>query len=109
MLDSIKREVSRHLLAVQVRSEEEVKEAERRAEEAAHALKNVQYQHADFGQALAEGEPAANPADGAPIALGAGGTADVQPFVRSSQKVGRNDPCPCGSGKKFKQCHGKLA
>ncbi|HEX7558083.1 MAG TPA: preprotein translocase subunit SecA, partial [Usitatibacter sp.] len=109
MLDSIKREVSRHLLAVQVRSEEEVKEAERRAEEAAHALKNVQYQHADFGQALAEEEPAANPASGGPVALGAGGTADAQPFVRSSQKVGRNDPCPCGSGKKFKQCHGKLA
>ncbi|HEX7606183.1 MAG TPA: SEC-C metal-binding domain-containing protein, partial [Usitatibacter sp.] len=111
MLDSIKREVSRHLLAVQVRSEEEVKEAERRAEEAAHALKNVQYQHADFGQALAEEEAAANPASGGPVALGAGagGTADAQPFVRSSQKVGRNDPCPCGSGKKFKQCHGKLA
>jgi preprotein translocase subunit SecA len=109
MLDSIKREVSRHLLAVQVRSEEEVREAERKAEEAAHALKNVQYQHADFGQALAEEEPAANPASGGPIALGSGGTSDAQPFVRSTQKVGRNDPCPCGSGKKFKQCHGKLA
>jgi preprotein translocase subunit SecA len=109
MLDSIKREVSRHLLAVQVRSEEEVREAERKAEEAAHALKNVQYQHADFGQALAEEEPAANPASGGPIALGNGATADAQPFVRSSQKVGRNDPCPCGSGKKFKQCHGRLA
>ena len=33
----------------------------------------------------------------------------AQPFTRSTQKVGRNDPCPCGSGKKFKQCHGKLA
>jgi preprotein translocase subunit SecA len=109
MLDSIKREVSRHLLAVQVRSEEEVREAERKAEEAAHALKNVQYQHADFGQALAEEEPAANPASGGPVALGSGATADTQPFVRSTQKVGRNDPCPCGSGKKFKQCHGKLA
>ena len=86
-----------------------MREAERKAEEAAHALKNVQYQHADFGQALAEEEPAANPASGGPIALGGGGTADAQPFVRSSQKVGRNDPCPCGSGKKFKQCHGKLA
>jgi preprotein translocase subunit SecA len=31
-----------------------------------------------------------------------------QPFVRGSQKVGRNDPCPCGSGKKYKQCHGRL-
>ncbi|MGZ5062985.1 MAG: preprotein translocase subunit SecA, partial [Usitatibacter sp.] len=109
MLDSIKREVSRHLLAVQVRSEEEVREAERRAEEAAHALKNVQYQHADFGQAVAEEAVAADPASGGPIEVGAGLTADVQPFVRSSSKVGRNDPCPCGSGKKFKQCHGRLA
>jgi preprotein translocase subunit SecA len=32
----------------------------------------------------------------------------VQPFVRAGEKVGRNDPCPCGSGKKYKQCHGKL-
>jgi len=32
-----------------------------------------------------------------------------QPFVRDGKKVGRNDPCPCGSGKKYKQCHGKLA
>ncbi len=33
----------------------------------------------------------------------------AQPFVRSSQKVGRNDPCPCGSGKKYKNCHGRLS
>ncbi len=110
MLDSIKREVTRHLLAVQVRSEEEVREAERKAEEAAHALKNVQYQHADFGQALDEEVPPEAAAGGAPIAGGMAPAADpVQPFVRSTQKVGRNDPCPCGSGKKFKQCHGKLA
>jgi preprotein translocase subunit SecA len=32
----------------------------------------------------------------------------AQPFMRSTQKVGRNDPCPCGSGKKFKHCHGRL-
>ena len=113
MLDSIKREVTRHLLAVQVRSEEQVREAERRAEEAARALKNVQYQHADFGQELAEemagaGAPAS---EGMPIDVGpaVAGGALVQPFVRSTHKVGRNDPCPCGSGKKFKQCHGKLA
>ena len=112
MLDSIKREVTRHLLAVQVRSEEQVREAERQAEEAARALKNVQYQHADFGQDLAEEvAAAATAAEGTPIEVGSAvaGGALVQPFVRSSQKVGRNDPCPCGSGKKFKQCHGRLA
>ena len=35
-------------------------------------------------------------------------TTKAQPFVRRGQKVGRNDPCPCGSGKKYKQCHGRL-
>jgi preprotein translocase subunit SecA len=113
MLDSIKREVTRHLLAVQVRDEDQVREAERQAEEAARALKNVQYQHADPGQAIAQDD--SGPASGDPgIAAGGldgnpGAAPDVQPFVRSTQKVGRNDPCPCGSGKKFKQCHGKLA
>jgi preprotein translocase subunit SecA len=34
---------------------------------------------------------------------------EQQPFVRSGRKVGRNEPCPCGSGKKYKQCHGRLA
>jgi preprotein translocase subunit SecA len=112
MLDSIKREVTRHLLAVQVRNEEQVREAERQAEEAARALKNVQYQHADPGQAMAPDDPAApsgEPGVAAGGTEGQGAAGDVQPFVRSTQKVGRNDPCPCGSGKKFKQCHGKLA
>src|SRR5690242_20855783 len=52
MLDSIKREVTRHLMAVQIRTQEQVEEAERRAAAAAAALKNVQYHHSDFGQAL---------------------------------------------------------
>jgi preprotein translocase subunit SecA len=108
MLDSIKREVTRHLLAVQVRSQAEVEEAERKAEEAARALKNVQYQHADYGQALAD-EPQSDAAAGGAMPDSQPAAEPVQPFVRSSQKVGRNDPCPCGSGKKFKQCHGKLA
>ena len=103
MLDSIKREVTTHLMAVQIRSQEQVQEAERKAEEAAAALKNVQYHHADFNQAEApvEGDvpPANVPGDSAP---------DAKPFVRPMQKVGRNDPCPCGSGRKYKNCHGKL-
>jgi preprotein translocase subunit SecA len=107
MLDSIKREVTRHLMAVQIRSEEQVKEAERRAEEAAHAVRNVQYHHSDYDQALAEGDGGAQQveAGGSPVIAGE----PVQQMVRSTQKVGRNDPCPCGSGKKYKQCHGKLA
>jgi preprotein translocase subunit SecA len=102
MLDSIKRQVTQHLLAVQIRSQAEVEEAERRAEEAAQAVKNVQYHHADYDQALAA-EAAEGGEAPAPEAAAA------HPFVRSSQKVGRNDPCPCGSGKKYKNCHGKLA
>jgi preprotein translocase subunit SecA len=109
MLDSIKREVTRHLMAVQVRSQQEVEEAERKAEEAARALKNVQYQHADFSPGVGD-EAAEQIADGVPAQIPDDGSGpSPEPFVRSTQKVGRNDPCPCGSGKKFKQCHGRLA
>ncbi|MGZ5570541.1 MAG: preprotein translocase subunit SecA [Usitatibacter sp.] len=107
MLDSIKLEVTRHLMAVQIRTEEQVREAERLAEEAARAVKNVQYQHADFQGALAEEAGEARGADAVVAATAPAAT--VEPFVRSSTKVGRNDPCPCGSGKKYKQCHGRLA
>ena len=110
MLDSIKREVTRHLMAVQVRSQEEVEAAERKAEEAARALKNLQYQHADFSPGVGDEAAEQVSPEGVPAALPPTGSAsEPEPFVRSSTKVGRNDPCPCGSGKKFKQCHGKLA
>jgi preprotein translocase subunit SecA len=108
MLDSIKREVTRHLMGIRVQTREEVEEAERRAEEAARAVKNVQYQHADFNPGVgddASEESAEAGFSAAPAAL----PAQVETFVRSTQKIGRNDPCPCGSGKKYKQCHGKLA
>jgi len=106
MLDSIKREVTRHLMAIQVRTREQVEEAERRAEEAARAVKNVQYHHSDYGQAAAA--PDEGDSDVA-VANRPMPAATPQPMTRSTQKVGRNDPCPCGSGKKFKHCHGKLA
>ena len=67
---------------------------------AAAALENVQYRHADFGaveaEAMTDGEGVAVAEDEA-----------AQPMRRGA-KVGRNDPCPCGSGKKFKHCHGRL-
>ena len=84
MLDRIKREVTQVLLTVQIRSEAQVEAAE----EAAPAVGNVQYHHADYDEAL-------------------GQAAEAAPAARS-EKIGRNDPCPCGSGKKYKQCHGKL-
>ena len=103
MLDSIKGEVTRHLMAVQIQTREQIEAAEREAEEAAaRAVRNVRYHHADYDQALAQESPGGEsspPAESEP----------AQPFVRSSQKVGRNDPCPCGSGKKFKHCHGRLS
>ncbi len=88
MLESIKRDVTRTLMNVQIRSEQDVA-----AVEAAPGVKNVQYHHADYDEALAA----------------TGDTEEHKPFVRTGEKVGRNDPCPCGSGKKYKQCHGKLS
>ncbi len=87
LLQTVRSEVSKLLMTVEVRSEEQIEEAE-----APPQLENVQYHHADFEEALgAAAEPK-----------------PVQPVERHTPKVGRNDPCPCGSGKKYKHCHGKL-
>ncbi len=93
MLESVKLEVTKTLTAVQVKSESELAEA---AVEAAPAVENVKYQHAGYDEALA------TEAADAPVKT------KERPFVREMGKIGRNDPCPCGSGKKYKQCHGKL-
>ncbi|OGS93171.1 MAG: preprotein translocase subunit SecA [Gallionellales bacterium GWA2_59_43] len=91
MLEAIKREVTQVLMTVQVRDQADVESVE-----AAPAPENVQYHHADYDEALGQAGEEQSTEEGA-------GT-----FVRDGQKVGRNDPCPCGSGKKYKQCHGKL-
>jgi len=91
MLESVKLEVTKTLTAVQVTSETELTEA---AAETAPAVENVQYRHAGYDEALAT-EAAEE-------------KAKERPFVREMGKIGRNDPCPCGSGKKYKHCHGKL-
>jgi preprotein translocase subunit SecA len=85
-LQTVRSEVSKLLLTVEVRSEEQIEEAE-----APPQLENVQYHHADYDEAL-----------------GAAAEKPAQPVERHTPKVGRNDPCPCGSGKKYKHCHGKL-
>ncbi len=87
MLESIKRDVTLTLMNVHIRNEQDIE-----AVEAPHAPENVQYHHADYEEALATED----------------GEAEHKPFVRADKKPGRNDPCPCGSGKKYKQCHGKL-
>ncbi|MCA3039987.1 MAG: preprotein translocase subunit SecA, partial [Rhodocyclaceae bacterium] len=96
MLENVKRQTTQILVNVQVQSQEQVEAAERAAEEAAaRAVHNVQYHHADTEEALAEAAATADQAQ--------------QPFVRAGEKLGRNDPCYCGSGKKYKHCHGKLS
>jgi len=97
LLKNIKHDTIRILSHVKVRKEEEVRELEekRRAEAAAQAAR-ASYQH-EAATAI-EGD-GGDDADEQP----------AQPYVRDEQKVGRNDECPCGSGKKFKHCHGKLS
>ncbi len=98
MLESIKHEVTQIIMLVRVQSREEVEAAE--AKMAQSAITNIHYQHAEL-------DPDASPED--LFNPNAGDEeAKQQPFVNAERKVGRNEPCPCGSGKKFKQCHGKL-
>lgn len=96
MLTSVQHEVIRILSSVELRSEEEVEALEQ--QRLAHAAEQkMDFTHSDAESALAphEGDEP--------------GEADAaQPYVRDERKVGRNEPCPCGSGKKYKQCHGKL-
>ena len=88
LLDQVRKEVTRIVFTVQIRSPEDVEET------APHAdVQNVQYQHAGYDEALGTGI----------------GETPQQETADAGPKVGRNDPCPCGSGKKYKHCHGKLS
>ena len=103
LLFNIKRDVVKLLSRVQIEAPSAVDEAERRRRE--EAEKRMRYSHAE-ASAMAGGGGAPT-GDGAAEKDGAG--AKAVPFVRSERKVGRNEPCPCGSGRKFKHCHGKAA
>jgi preprotein translocase subunit SecA len=92
MLDRIKQDVVKVVLTVTVRTEQDVQAVEEVA-----PVSNVKYQHAGYDEALAAVTP-----DGE-VAL-----APPPPFTRAGEKVGRNDVCPCGSGKKYKHCHGRI-
>jgi preprotein translocase subunit SecA len=97
LLNNLKYEVIRFLSHVEIRRQDEAEELERQRREA-EARQKIQFQHAEasaFGEEAEEGVDADNPS--------------ATPFVREAPKVGRNDPCPCGSGKKYKQCHGALS
>jgi preprotein translocase subunit SecA len=95
LLDNIKHEVIRILARVQVRAEEDVQaiDSQRRQE------KPMQFQHDEAGP-VGAGQPGETSAGQLPP--------EESTFVREGPKVGRNEPCPCGSGSKFKHCHGKL-
>ncbi|WP_026377388.1 preprotein translocase subunit SecA [Aestuariibacter salexigens] len=92
MLENLKVEVISILSKVQVRAEEDVEKVEEQRRQADAG--NKQYEHESADQSPQE--QATAPGEGRPAP------------VRQGPKVGRNDPCPCGSGKKYKQCHGKL-
>ena len=106
LIDRVRVEVVRVLMNVRVQSQAEIAQAEEQIEaQAERRAEAAQAQHASLAspvsdepadvEALTLPEPASDP--------------KAQPFKRFGDKIGRNDPCPCGSGKKYKQCHGKLA
>jgi len=95
LLQRLKYEVVRFLSNVQVQRSDEAAAIEQQRREAA-AKQKMAFEHAEAGSAVAPAADAPPPA--AP-----------QPITRAQPKVGRNDPCPCGSGKKYKQCHGALS
>jgi preprotein translocase subunit SecA len=97
LLVNVKYETIRFLMRIQITRREEVEEMERRQlEEQQRQKMNYLHEKASALSKTAETEVAKKPAV-------------LETFVRDGRKVGRNDPCPCGSGKKYKQCHGKLS
>ncbi|ENP8392248.1 preprotein translocase subunit SecA [Vibrio alginolyticus] len=95
LLEALKTDVITVLSRVRVQQQEEVErmEEQRRAQ-AEEAARRAQAQHAAAQNPLSEGEESEE--------------GSSQPMVRDERKVGRNEPCPCGSGKKYKQCHGRI-
>jgi preprotein translocase subunit SecA len=96
MLEQVKHDTISILTRIRIQGEQDLDDsAERR-----RAAQAMRYQHAQasaLGQQRPQGQPGAAPA-----------TPPAEPFKREGRKVGRNEPCPCGSGKKYKQCHGRL-
>jgi preprotein translocase subunit SecA len=98
LLDHIKYEVITILCKVQVRQEEDVQAIDEQRQ--AQAPKEMHFEHAEAPSLDSSMQQSEEAEPELPAA---------QPFVRYGDKVGRNDPCPCGSGKKYKQCHGKVS
>ncbi len=94
LLDRVKMEVSRLLLTVRIQSQEEATQAAQAIEQRAEHISNVTYTHPNEDGSVSQ-DTAPSLDEGVPL--------------QQSARVGRNDPCPCGSGKKYKLCHGKLS
>jgi preprotein translocase subunit SecA len=110
MLDAVKLDVTRVVMNVQVESTEQLEQvAEDLEEQGTSQLEHVEFRHAEFAESAAP--VAAEAATAAMIgdAMSHGSHAPAESLGDNVPKVGRNDPCPCGSGKKYKQCHGKIA
>ena len=97
LLESIKSDTIRVLSHVQVRREDPAEEEARLRREAEALAERMQFQHADASALAAE----QNNGEEGDVAVAAAP-------VRAEPKVGRNEPCPCGSGKKYKHCHGQI-
>jgi preprotein translocase subunit SecA len=94
LLDTIKMDVTRLLMTVRIRTSEEVVQAAEAIEQQSEAISNVTYTHpTEDGSVVSEADAAT----------------EVAARMAEVPRVGRNDPCPCGSGKKYKLCHGRLA
>jgi preprotein translocase subunit SecA len=108
MLDRIKFDTVTLLSRMQVRSEAELERQEE--ERQARLAQRMQFQHAAPPPVALDTDPAVVAAGSVADAARAAAepAAAVTPFQRAERKVGRNEPCPCGSGKKYKHCHGQL-
>jgi len=95
LVESVKLEVIKTLTAVQIKTQEDI-----RPDDESH-VENVRTVHPSTGDAV-QAEP-----ENGEVAVAE--EPKARPMVRGAQKIGRNDPCPCGSGKKYKHCHGKLS
>ena len=94
LLETIKRDVTRTIMTVQIQSAQELNDASDAIQEDLGQLRDVQYQHGNPDEQESS-DNVVNVAN--------------SPIMNAGPKVGRNDPCPCGSGKKYKHCHGQLA
>jgi preprotein translocase subunit SecA len=97
MLDAMKHEVMKVLARVQIKDESDVSAVDAQRRETP-----MEFKHAEAASAAQAQPQRAAPGQPQP-------QVNPEPFVRDGRKVGRNEPCPCGSGKKYKQCHGKLS